>query len=343
MKLTLNELAAVVEAEVVGDGSIAIDSAASLEEARAGQLSFLSNPKYVPLLETTCASAVVVSPGVGSNNNRVALLRSKDPYYSFALAVVKLHGLRKHPHAGIHPGAHVDPAAAIGEGTVIYPGVYVGPRAKVGRDCILYPNVVIYDECILGDRVTIHANTTIGVDGYGFATHRNADGVPVHHKIPQIGIVIIEDDVEIGANCAISRAALASTVIGRGSKLGELIAIGHGTRLGAHCLLVSQVGIAGSVMIGHHVTMAGQVGVAGHLKIGDGVTIAAQSGVMTDIPPQSTMIGAPAMPATHARRVYLYFTQLPALADRIKKLEQQVAELGVEGNGEGEGEGKSKK
>jgi UDP-3-O-[3-hydroxymyristoyl] glucosamine N-acyltransferase len=336
VKLTLKELAAAIGAELVGDAGTVIDSASSLEDARAGQVSFLSNPKYREQLETTKASAVVVAPGTSSD--RVALLKSKDPYYSFAQAVVLLHGYRKHPHAGIHPKAHVDPSASVGEGSVLYPGVSVGPRARIGRDCILYPNVVIYEDCTLGDRVTVHANATIGVDGYGYATHKNDQGVPTHFKIPQIGTVVIEDDVEIGSNCAISRAALGSTVIGQGSKIDNLVAIGHGTKIGAHALLVAQVGIAGSVNVGHHVTMAGQVGVAGHLKIGDGVTIAAQSGVMADIPAQSTMIGAPAMPAAHARRVYYFFTQLPELADRIKKLEQQVGELGDEGGVE-EGKG----
>ncbi len=328
MKITLLELAAAIGAEVVGDGNITVDSCNSLEEARAGQLSFLSNPKYIKQLETTQASAVVVAMGVSSE--RSTLLKCKDPYFSFQQAVVKLHGFRKHPHAGIHPAANVDPTATVGEGSVLYPGVYVGPRSRVGRDCILYPNVVLYDDTVVGDRVTIHANSTIGVDGYGFATHKDADGVAIHHKIPQIGKVILEDDVEIGSGCAIARAALSSTVIGRGSKIDNLVAIGHGARIGEHALLVSQVGIAGSVVVGHHVTMAGQVGVAGHLKIGDGVTIAAQSGVMSDIPSQSTMIGTPAMPAHHARRVYFIFTQLPEVAERIKKLEQEVAELDAE-------------
>lgn len=344
MKITLQELAAAIGAEVVGDGNITIDSASSLEEARPGQLSFLSNPKYIKQLETTQASAVVVANGVQSE--RVALLKSKDPYFSFRQAVVKLHGFRKHPHAGIHPAAHVDPTATIGEGSILYPGVYVGPRSRIGRDCILYPNVVVYDECLIGDRVTIHANATIGVDGYGFATHKDEHGVHAHNKIPQIGNVIIEDDVEIGAGTAVSRAALESTVIGRGSKLDNLVTIGHGTRIGAHCLLVAQVGIAGSVTVGHHTTMAGQVGVAGHLKIGDAVTIAAQSGVMSDIPSQSTMIGAPAMPAHHARRVYFLFTQLPELAERIKKLEEQVGELDADEPGNanvGKEKGKSEK
>jgi UDP-3-O-[3-hydroxymyristoyl] glucosamine N-acyltransferase len=324
--MTLKELAAAIGAEVSGDGSLSVESVAGLEDAGPGQISFLSNPKYAKQLETTAASAVIVAPGVTSD--RVTLLKAKDPYYAFAQVVVTLHGHRKHPHAGIHPKAHVDPAATVGEGSVLYPGVYVGPRARVGRDCILYPNVVVYDDCVIGDRVTIHANSSIGPDGFGYATHGG-----VHHKIPQVGNVIIEDDVEIGSGVCIDRAALGSTVIGNGSKLNDLISIGHGTRIGSHGLLVSLVGVAGSVTVGHHVTMAGQVGVAGHLEIGDNVTIGAQSGVVNNIPDQSTLLGSPAMPISHARRVAAVFVQLPELNQRVRRLEQQVEELGTPDEG----------
>lgn len=321
--MTLAELAAAIGAELIGDGSQQIDSANTLEAARHGQVSFLSNPKYSRMVENTKASAVVVAPNVKAPG--VALLKHNNPYYAFMLAVEKLHGHRKHPHAGVHPRANIDPTATIGQGTVVYPGVYVGPRTTVGRDCILYPNVVIYDDCVLGDRVIIHANTSIGQDGYGFATHKGPDGEVAHHKIPQIGNVIIEDDVEICSNATIDRAALGSTIIGKGSKLGDLVTIGHNARVGAHCLLVAQGGIAGSTTLGHHVTMGGQVGVAGHLKIGDGATIAGQTGVMMDVEDKSILIGTPAMPASHARRVYAIFTQLPDLVARVKKLEQGSA------------------
>lgn len=320
--MTLKELAAAIGAEVSGDGSASVQGVAALEDAGPGQVSFLSNPKYARQLETTAASAVIAAPSV--NSDRVTLLKAKDPYYAFAQALVTLHGYRQHPHAGIHPKAHVEPTATVGEGSVLYPGVYVGPRARVGRDCVLYPNVVVYDDCVLGDRVTIHANSSVGTDGFGYATH---DGV--HHKIPQVGNVIIEDDVEIGSGVCVDRAALGSTVIGKGSKLNDLISIGHGARIGPHGLLVSLVGVAGSVTVGHHVTMAGQVGIAGHLKIGDNVTIGAQSGVLNNVPDQSTLLGSPAMPISHARRVAAIFVQLPELNERVKRLEHHVEELGT--------------
>jgi UDP-3-O-[3-hydroxymyristoyl] glucosamine N-acyltransferase len=323
--MRLDELAKQIGAEFSGDGSTEISSAATLDAARAGQVSFLANPKDMKQLEETSASAVIAAPGVRSE--RVALLRSSDPYFAFRQAVVALHGYRKHPHEGIHPRAFVDPAATIGDNTVVYPGAYIGPRVRIGSDCIIYPNVTIYDDSVIGDRVIIHAGTSIGVDGYGFATHKG-----VHHKIPQVGNVIIEDDVEIASNCCIERAALGSTVIGQGTKIDNLVVVGHGTQIGAHGLLVAQVGIAGSVSIGHHVTMGGQVGVAGHLRIGDNVTIAAKGGVMSDIDDQTVVMGVPAMPANRARRVYLLFAQLPELNERIKQLEQQVEELADSGD-----------
>jgi UDP-3-O-[3-hydroxymyristoyl] glucosamine N-acyltransferase len=321
VKLTLAELAEAIGAELHGDGSVLIDSAATLETARAGQISFLSNPRYAKHLESTAASAAVVAPQIKPRGS-IVLLKHKNPYYAFMLVVVKLHGHRQHPFAGIHPRANVDLTATVGEGTIIYPGVFVGPRTTIGRDCILYPNAVIYDDCILGDRVIVHANASIGQDGYGFATQKGPDGVAAHHKIPQIGNVILEDDVEIGANATVDRAALGSTIIGRGSKLGDLVTIGHNARVGPHALLVAQGGIAGSTTLGHHVTLAGQVGVAGHLKVGDGATVGAQAGIITDVDAGATLMGSPAMPASHARRVYSIFTQLPELLERVKKLEE---------------------
>ena len=328
--MTVDELAGEIGAEVVGDGSQQVTSAATLEEARAGQVSFLANAKYAKQIDQTSATAVIVAPSVVTTKP-IALLKTPDPYFAFMKAVVRLHGHRKHPHAGVHKSAHVDPSASVGENTVIYPGVYIGPRVKIGRDCILYPNVTIYEDCVLGERVIVHAGTSIGTDGYGYATHKG-----VHHKIPQIGNVVIDDDVEIGACCSIERAALGSTTIGKGTKIDQLVVIGHGSRIGEHCLLVAQTGIAGSVTLGHHVTLAGQSGVAGHLHIGNQVTVGAQSGVISDIADQQALMGSPAMPVSHARRVYMLFTQLPDLVERIKALEQQVEELS---NSDGDGEG----
>src|SRR5688572_37889 len=235
-RMTLEELAKYIGAEVIGDKNLDVSSVATLEDAKPGQLSFVANPKYARLVESTQASAVVV--GLNVNSDRVPLLRTKDPYYAFSQAVVVLHGHRKHPHQGVHPEANVEPTATIGEGTVIYPGAYVGANVKIGRDCVLYPNVVIYENCTLGNRVTVHGGTIIGQDGFGYATHGG-----VHHKIPMVGTVIIEDDVEIGANTTIDRSTLGSTFIGKGTKIGNLNNIAHNTRIGRGGLLVGGIAI----------------------------------------------------------------------------------------------------
>jgi len=318
--LTVAQLAEQIGAVVAGDGTEKITSAATLEAAGPGQISFLSNSKYEKLLASTRAAAVIVGNSVRSN--QVTLLRTADPYYAFMQAVVILHGHRKHPHRGIHADAHIDRSAKIGKGTTIYPGVYIGPRAIIGHDCILYPNVVVYDDCVIGNRVILHAGSVIGQDGFGYATHGG-----VHHKIPQIGQVILEDDVEVGANVAIQRATLGATIIGRGTKLSDLISIGHAARIGPEGLLVSLVGIAGSARIGHHVTIGGQAGVVGHINVGNYVTIAARAGVINDVQDRAVMYGAPATPAPHGKRAVTLIAQLPDLLDRLRQLEQRVVEL----------------
>jgi UDP-3-O-[3-hydroxymyristoyl] glucosamine N-acyltransferase len=318
MTITVAELAEKISAAVVGDGAATVSSLATLEEAGPGQVSFLSNPKYEKLLATTNATAVIAAKTTRSD--RVTILRCDDPYYAFMQAMVLMHGHRRHPHAGVHPQAHVDPSARLGPGCVLYPGAYVGPRASLGNDCILYPNAVVYDDCILHDRVILHAGAAVGQDGFGFATHGG-----VHHKIPQVGIVELQDDVEIGANVTIQRATLGKTVVAAGTKISDLVAIGHGATIGPHGLLVSLVGIAGSTKIGHHAIIGGQAGVAGHLTIGDRVTIAARGGVVSDVPDKTVLYGAPATPAPHGRKGLMLLTQLPEIVERIRKLEAGAA------------------
>ena len=207
--MRLDELARAIDAELLGgDDAAEVTAVSTLEDAQSGQVSFLSNPRYAKQLETTRASAVIVSDKTRPLPN-VALLRTKDPYFAFSKAMAALHGNRVHPFAGVHPKAHVEPSATIGEGTVVYPGAFVGPNTRIGRDCVLYPNTAVYDGCVLGDRVILHAGVVIGADGYGFATHGG-----VHHKIPQAGIVVLADDVEVGANSCIDRGAIGTTVIG---------------------------------------------------------------------------------------------------------------------------------
>jgi len=314
---TLQQLAEEIGAQLEGDGSATVSSVNTLEDAKPGQLSFLSNPKYEKQLATTQASGVIVGNNVKCD--RLVLLRAKDPYLAHQKAVVALHGFRKHPFVGVHPAAHVDPSAEIGEGTVVYPGVFLGPGVKIGNNCVVYPNVVVYDRCVIGDRVILHAGAVIGADGYGYATSGG-----VHHKIPQIGNVILEDDVEVGANSTIDRAALGSTFIGKGTKVDNQVALGHNVKTGPGCLIVAQAGVAGSTTLGHHVVLGGQVGVAGHLDIGDQVMAGAQTGIIGSIEANQVVLGAPSMPVSTARRVYAIFRDLPELASRVRHLEKQL-------------------
>lgn len=327
-----------IPAKVDGDPTTRITNVATLEDATEQDISFLSNPKYQKQLAITQAAAVVlrhdVELPIGRNGQPLGGLRVNDPYAAITVLLVKLHGYRAHRSATpsespvhptaqvaedviIHPSATVDADASIGAGSVLYPGVYVGPRCKIGRKVLLYPNVVIYDDCVLGDRVAVHAGTVIGEDGLGYAP---VDGTWI--KIPQIGHVEIGDDVEIGANCAIDRATLGKTVIGRGTKMSNLVTIGHGTRVGENCMIVAQVGLAGSVNVGNNVTIAGQVGCVGHITIGDGATIAAKAGVVNDVPPGATYLGQPAGPINEVRRQMAQIHKLPEIAKRVRRLEQ---------------------
>lgn len=311
----------------------------TLENAGDGEITFLSNPKYESAVATTKASAVILKDGVPIPEG-MSGIRCVDPYAGVTLAIIALHGYRQHPQWGISEGAHIDPTAkigsdasiaasaavsakaTIGDRCVLYPGSFVGEGARIGHDCVLFPNVVIYDHCVLGNRVTIHAGSVVGQDGLGYA--------PVDKKwikIPQVGRTVIEDDVEIGANCAIDRATLGETTIGAGSKFGNVIVVGHGTTVGPDCLFVGLVAVAGSVKVGRHVTLAGLVGVAGHLSIGDDATCGGQSAIVGDIEAGSTVMGTPAIPAENWRRSVMAFPKLPELLKRVKSLEREVEAL----------------
>jgi len=323
---------------LVGDGSRVVEAMASLETAGPTDVAFLANPKYAKYIAETKAAAVIVSADCDAE--AVSVIRCADPYFAFRQAMVLLYGFRKVPFAGVDPRACIDSAATVaatasvaqfvtishgamvGEGSALYPGVFVGPEARIGCCCVLYPNVVVYDGCVLGDRVTVHANSVIGEDGFGYATHDGA-----HNKIPQAGWVEIGDDVEIGACNTIDRATLGATRIGAGTKFSNQVAIGHGTVLGRHNLLVAQAGIAGSTTTGDYCVFAGQAGVVGHLRIGDFVRVGAQAGVTNDIPPNTEVWGTPALPLVEARRRAVLGRQLPKVRERIRALEYEIAEL----------------
>ncbi len=317
----------------------AVSAVNTLDEAGEGEISFLSNPKYYSRLQTTRASAVILADDIEVSRN-ISAIRCADPYGAITVAIIALHGHRRHPQWGRSPQAMIDPSARIGgeanlapgvcvganaqigDRCTLYPGCYVGENARIGDDCTLFPNVVIYDHSELGNRVTIHAGSVIGEDGLGYAPHGDQ-----WIKIPQVGRAVIGDDVEIGANCTIDRATLGRTEIGSGTKFGNVIVVGHGTKIGPDCLFVGLVGIAGSVTVGKHVTLAGQVGIAGHLTVGDDVMVAAQSGISGNIEPRSKILGSPAVPIVEAKRSIAVIPKLPEWVKRIKRLEREVEEL----------------
>jgi UDP-3-O-[3-hydroxymyristoyl] glucosamine N-acyltransferase len=334
---TVDELARHVNGTVVGDGSVKISSVAGLAQAQAEQISFLANPRYTKLLATTGASAVVVSEPASCPAAQIVV---KNPYYAFTQIAILLHGHRQHAFSGVSSRAAIDASATVGEGTrihdfvcisqnarvgrrcVLYAGVFIGAGAEIGDDCILYPNVVVYDGVRIGHRVIVQANSTIGEDGFGFATEAG-----VHHKIPHLGRVVLEDDVAIGANCAVQSGVLFDTRVGSGTKTGDSVVIGHGDQIGPGCLIVSQAGIAGSTTLGRHCVLAGQVGIAGHLNIGNGVVIGAQSGVMEDLEDGAKVLGSPAFDMKQALKAYASHRSLPEFRKTLKSLEQRLAKL----------------
>jgi UDP-3-O-[3-hydroxymyristoyl] glucosamine N-acyltransferase len=304
--VSVAEIADFVVGQHSGDGTRSISGVASLTDATGNDLSFLSNRKYAAGLAATKAGAILVPKNLEGEDER--WIRVDDPYFAFARIMTRWFSARPMP-TGISPKAVVAPSAklganvslghfsiigdkvVIGNNVTIFQGVSIEAGSVIGDDCLIYPNVVIYDGTRIGNRCIIHSGVVIGSDGYGFATHGGQ-----HHKIPQIGIVRIEDDVEIGAGTTIDRAALGETVIGEGTKIDNLVQIGHNVKVGKHCLLVSQVGIAGSTELGDYVAVAGQSGFSGHLKIGHRVQVAAKSAVLSDVPDDTKVMGSPAVP-----------------------------------------------
>lgn len=338
MEVGLRELVTIIGGELVGDGSVAITSVAGIREAGPGSITFLANPKYVDFLETTRASAVIVPKG--SSHPSKPLVVSDTPYLTFIKAVEFFVPNRDVHTPGIHATAVVDPTATIGssvhiganvvigervligDGTAVLAGTYVGRDTEVGGSCLIYPNVTIREETKIGERVVIHSGAVIGSDGFGFVKEGD-----VYRKVPQIGNVVIEDDVEIGANVTIDRATTGTTLVGKGTKIDNLVQVGHNVKIGENCILVAQVGIGGSTELGSGVTLAGQAGAAGHIKIGDGATVAAQSGVTKSVPAGVTVSGYPAREHGLANRIYASTQKLPGLLKKVAELAERVRQL----------------
>ena len=337
---TVNELSEYLGGRVVGDGSTLISGLAPLEQATAETATFLANPKYAAKVSTTNAGVVLMAPG-GEAYGRT-IIELSNPYLGFA-KLLSLFYTVPHPDRGVMTGAVVGSDVTMGAGCSVYPGAVVGDRALIGQRVVIHPGAVIYPGVTIGDDTVIHANVVIrercrvgnrcvvqpgaviGSDGFGYAP----DGQG-YYPIPQIGIVVLEDDVEIGANTTIDRAALEETRIRRGTKLDNLVQVAHNCQIGENCMIVSQVGIAGSSKIGNHVTLAGQVGVVGHITIGDNVVVGAQSGVSGGLAANGYYSGTPAMEHRDWLKAMGVMPKLPDLRKRIADLEKRISALELE-------------
>ena len=344
MNKTLAELAQHVGGKVVGDGQVIIQRVAPIDEAGAGEITFLANPRYRQFLPHCRASAIIIGlddfvEGVPLEAGK-GYLETSDPYLAFA-KILQLFYVSAQFSQTVSGLAHVEPTAKLGEQvtifpqayvsggvkigrrTVLYPGVFLGEQSEVGADCVLHPNVVVREGCRIGNRVVLHAGVVIGSDGFGYA----GEG-PGRKKIPQIGIVIVEDDVEIGANTTVDRATLGRTVIGRGAKIDNLVQIAHNVMIGENSVIAAQAGIAGSTGIGKNVTLAGQVGVVNHIKIGDGAKIGPQSGVAKSVVPDAVLSsGIPAAPHREWLKVMILLPRLPELWKAVRSLEKKVSRI----------------
>ena len=340
---TLSELAAQVRGRVIGDGSVVIYKVSAIDEALPGEITFLAHPRYQKFLSRCKASAVIVGPGVASSVDKgVALnfLEAANPYVAFAKILQQFHPAPVFD-GEISSAAHVDKTAVlaervtvfpnvfigrrvtIGEGSVLYPGVFLGDDVEVGAACVLHANVVVRERCRIGDRVTLHAGVVVGSDGFGYA---GAGASRI--KIPQTGIVVMGDDVEVGANTTIDRATLGTTMIRRGVKIDNLVQIAHNVVVGEDSVVAAQAGIAGSTRLGKNVTLAGQVGIVNHVEIGEGATIGPQSGIPKSVPPGAVLSGGIAAAPHHEwLKVMTLLPQLPALWSTVRRLEKEMARL----------------
>ena len=346
--MKLAELAARLECRLEGDGDLDIVRVAGIHDAGPGDLTFLANPKYESALAATRASAVILRDEVAAAP--CSILRSRDPYLAFARAV-GLFAPAARPQSGVHalaaiaadavigPDVSIGPFVAIGEGasigdrTIVYPNVTIGPHARIGNDCVIHSNVAIRERVTIGNRVILQNGVVIGGDGYGFV--RRGDGT--HEKIPQVATVVIEDDVELGANTTVDRPAVGETRIKAGAKIDNLVQVGHGVTVGRNVLMAAQVGIAGSTEIEDDVMFGGQVGVGGHLTIGRGAIAVGQSGITNSLDPGVMVAGYPAIDSREWRKASVVFKRLPELKRRIEALEARLARL-MGSSGEGKPE-----
>ncbi len=338
MHKTLSDIAKIVDGKVTGDATLVITGLSGIKEAKSGDLTFLANAKYASLLEKTQASGVIVALGVNTGNLPAIVV--ENPSLAFSRIAENFLKTQEPVVKGIHQTAIIGQNVRLGknvavgayaiiaddvmldDNTVIGALSFIGQGTVLGKDCLVYPHVTIRERIVIGSRVIIHSGTVIGSDGFGFA---NVKGVNV--KIPQIGIVEIQDDVEIGANVTIDRARFDKTVVGKGTKIDNLVQIAHNVRTGENCIIVSQAGISGSTVLEDNVTLAGQAGLVGHITIGKNSIIAAKSGVPNSVPPDSVYWGFPAKPLAEAKRVNAAVQRLPHYVEILMDLKKRIAEL----------------
>jgi UDP-3-O-[3-hydroxymyristoyl] glucosamine N-acyltransferase len=343
MTITAFQIAEQLHGRVIGDGSIELTGLAPAEFAKAGDLTFAEKETYFASAEESQAAAILVAGEFASSSK--VLIRVPDARIALAKLLPVFFppdeytagidaGATVAPSAQIDPTAHVGPGCVIGAHvrigarSVLMGGNHIGRDSQIGDEVCLYPNVVVYAKCRIGHRVSIHAGSAIGSDGYGYVFDEGR-----HRKMLQVGRLIIQDDVEIGANVAIDRGSLGDTVIGQGTKIDNLVHIAHNVTIGRHCLIMGQVGFAGSTSLGDYCVIASQSGIAGHLKLGNQATVGAKSGVMRDIPDKGTVLGIPAAPGNQTKRQWIGLQQLPDLIRRVRELEKQIEELKVAAGG----------
>jgi UDP-3-O-[3-hydroxymyristoyl] glucosamine N-acyltransferase len=343
MEFSAEQIAGILNGEVVGDADITVRGLSKIEEGTEGTLSFLSNPKYEEYIYTTGASICIVNNSFTPSKSipsTLTMIKVEDAYSCFAKLLEFYDQMRKKEPkiespsfiaesatigSDLYLGAfgYIGENSLIGNNVVIYPNVYIGENVKIGDNCILHPGSTVYVDCVIGNNCTIHAGTIIGADGFGFAPNENGE----FQKIPQIGNVIIEDNVEIGSNCTIDRATMGSTVIKKGVKLDNLVQIAHNVEIGQNTVMAAQVGVAGSTKIGNNVMIGGQAGIGGHIHVADGTKIVAQSGIPNTIRKADTLMGSPGIPLEDFKKSYFGFRKLPQILKRLQEIENKIKDL----------------
>ncbi len=344
MVATVGQLADLVRGRLVGDGNVSIRSARPVTEAGPGDITFIESERYAKQLRSSPASAAIVGPHFTvahrETADTLAVIEVDDPMAAFLAVRTHLSGTGRSRWTGIHPQASVAPSArlgrdvaiypfayvgedaAIGDGCTLHPGAVIGAGCTLGRECVIHPNAVLYPGVVLGDRVEVHAGTVLGGDGFGYRTTGGR-----HVKIPHSGRLEVGSDVEIGSNCTIDRATFEATRIGEGTKIDNLVMIGHNNQVGRHNLLCGQVGIAGSCKTGDYVIMAGQAGIKDNTTIGSGVIVGAQAGVHRNVPDGQNVLGSPAIPVREQRRIFQMIARLPEMHRQLRELSARIAEI----------------